>query len=70
VRASSYRGSFKGEALAAGQANAQAAISTWLNSSAHAAIVLSPDAVDVGIGYYYGPGSYYGHYWVLVTGIP
>ena len=68
--ASDYEGQFKGEALAAGQASSQSAISSWLNSPAHAAIVLDHTAVDVGIGYAYTGHSYHGHYWVLVTGNP
>lgn len=65
-----YAGRFRGEALAAGQASADAALKTWINSPAHNAIISSADAVEVGIGYGYIPGSYYGHYWVLVTGVP
>ena len=65
-----YAGRFKGEALAAGQSSAESALSTWLGSPAHAAIVLDGSAVDVGIGYYSKPGSSYTYYWVLVTGVP
>lgn len=65
-----YGGRFRGEAIAGGQASGQDAIVTWLNSPPHAAIVLDPNAVDVGIGYYFKPGDLYGHYWVLVVGRP
>lgn len=65
-----YPGRFRGEALAAGQASADAALKTWINSPSHNAIISSADAVEVGIGYAYIPGSAYGHYWVLVTGMP
>jgi uncharacterized protein YkwD len=70
LTASGYTGSFKGEALAAGQSTAESAVAAWLASPAHAAIVLSPDAVDIGIGVYYRGGSAYGSYWVLTTGVP
>ncbi len=70
VRTAAYRGSFRGEALAAGQTTPQGVVNTWLTSPAHAAIVLDASAVDVGIGYAYGSISRYGHYWVLVTGVP
>jgi uncharacterized protein YkwD len=65
-----YGGRFLGEALAAGQATGRDVVYGWLNSPPHAAIILDSNAVDVGIGYYYKPGDYYGAYWVLVTGVP
>jgi uncharacterized protein YkwD len=65
-----YTGQWKGEAIAGGQDSAQSVINTWLNSPAHAAIVLDPSAVEVGIGYYYKAGDLYAHYWVLTTGVP
>ena len=70
IAASGYPGRFWGEALADGQGSAQRAINTWLNSPAHAAILLDPRAVDVGIGYFFNPADIYGHYWVLNTGVP
>lgn len=65
-----YRGGFRGEAIAGGQASAQDAVVAWLNSPAHAAIALDSTAVDIGVGYYYNPSDFYGHYWVLLTGRP
>lgn len=70
IAAAGYPGRFRGEALAGGQSSAQSAVDTWLHSPAHAAILLDPSAVDIGIGYYYKAGDTYGHYWVLETGIP
>jgi uncharacterized protein YkwD len=70
IVAAGYGGSFRGEALAAGQSSPQGAVATWLNSPSHAAILLEPSSVEVGIGYYYAPESTYGYYWVLVTGVP
>ncbi len=65
-----YRGSFKGEALAAGQSNADAAAKTWIASPAHNSIISDASAVEVGVGYASAPGSSYVHYWVLITGVP
>ena len=70
IAAAGYTGRFRGEALAGGQASARDAINVWLSSPAHLAILLDAAAVEVGIGYYYRAGDLYGHYWVLVTGIP
>ncbi|HLF71671.1 MAG TPA: CAP domain-containing protein, partial [Dehalococcoidia bacterium] len=69
-QASGYNGYFVGEAIAAGQVTAQQVVDTWLNSPAHAAILLNPKAVDCGIAYYYTPSGFYKYYWVLVTGSP
>ncbi|MGE0057082.1 MAG: CAP domain-containing protein [Dehalococcoidia bacterium] len=68
VASSGYAGAMCGEAIAAGQANAGAAFSTWRSSPEHNAIMLSANAEAVGVGYYMAPNSTYKHYWVLVTG--
>jgi len=70
IAAAGYKGQFKGEALAGGQSTAQQVINTWLQSPAHAAILLEPTSVEVGIGYYFNAADTYGHYWSLVTGTP
>ncbi len=70
IRAAGYRGSFRGETLAAGQNSAQAVLIIWQNSPAHSRVLLDPTAVEVGIGYYYSAGGYYGTYWVLDSGSP
>jgi uncharacterized protein YkwD len=70
ITASGYRGSFRGEALAAGQGSARSVVDTWRDSPAHAAILLDASAVDVGIGYFLDPGDTYAHYWVFVVGLP
>jgi uncharacterized protein YkwD len=64
-----YGGRFGGETLTAGQGAASDAVYAWMISPAHAAIILSNAAVDVGIGHYYNPNDIYGHYWVLITGV-
>jgi uncharacterized protein YkwD len=70
IAAAGYTGRYKGETLAAGQTTPQQVLDTWLTSQAHAAIILEPTAVEIGVGYYFGQGAYYGHYWTLVTGAP
>jgi uncharacterized protein YkwD len=70
IAAAGYRGRFKGEAIAAGQVSAENVVTGWINSPGHRAILLEATAVEVGIGYAIVPGSSYGHYWVLNTGIP
>jgi uncharacterized protein YkwD len=70
VKASGYTGSYRGEALAAGQATPQAALASLLDSPPHFRILMDAGATAVGIGYFYQPGSAYGHYWVVVTGTP
>jgi uncharacterized protein YkwD len=70
VTSGGYRGLFRGETLAAGQNSGAAVVSGWLASPSHAAIILDPTAVDVGIGYAYNAADPYRYYWVLETGIP
>jgi uncharacterized protein YkwD len=70
VTAGGYRGAFRGEALAAGQGTAAIVVETWRNSPAHAAILLDPTAVEVGLGYFLDPGDMYAHYWVFIVGAP
>jgi uncharacterized protein YkwD len=70
IAAAGFGGQYQGEALSAGQAAPSVALSRLLGSSAHAAILLSPGATLVGVGYYYEPGSRYGHYWTVLTGKP
>jgi uncharacterized protein YkwD len=70
VRAAGYTGSYRGEALAAGQATPEAALAALLASPPHQRILLDAGATVVGIGYYYQAGSAYGHYWVVETGAP
>jgi uncharacterized protein YkwD len=70
LTAAGYRGAYKGEALSAGQGTPQAALNALLASPPHAAILLEPTAIEVGVGYAYQAGSTYGHYWVVITGVP
>jgi uncharacterized protein YkwD len=65
-----YSGYMKGEALSAGQNNAQAAVDAWMGSPAHRLIIYEPAAVEIGMGYFETSGASYCCYWVLVTGVP
>jgi uncharacterized protein YkwD len=70
AQSTGYTGAWNGEALSAGQATPQSALNALLASAPHAAILLDPKAVEVGIGYVFVEGSRYRHYWVVMTGIP
>ncbi|MFO7566836.1 MAG: CAP domain-containing protein [Enhygromyxa sp.] len=58
-----YSGSGWGENIAAGYSTPQQVIDGWLDSDGHCANMLNPGFKDIGIGYAYGGGSQYGHYW-------
>jgi len=65
-----FAGCYWGEAINGGQTTAQQSVDTWKSSKDHNAILLAPDAVYIGVGYYYDASSTYKHYWVLMTGRP
>ena len=70
IAAAGFGGQYKGEAVSAGQTSPGQTVTNFLNSPDHASILLNPTSVAVGVGYYYDPGSQYGHYWVIVTANP
>jgi uncharacterized protein YkwD len=70
IAATGFEGQYQGEALSAGQPTPAVALSRLLGSSDHAAILLNASSTLVGVGYYYEPGSQYGHYWAVVTANP
>jgi uncharacterized protein YkwD len=70
VKATSYAGCFAGENLSAGQTSALDAVNAWKSSPDHNEILLTPNATDIGVGYFYAPDSYFKHYWVLDIGGP
>ncbi|MGE0059158.1 MAG: CAP domain-containing protein [Dehalococcoidia bacterium] len=70
IYAAGFPGCFWGEAIAAGQPSPQEALTVWKNSPPHNKILLDPQAVSIGAGYYYNGDSYYKSYWVLMTGRP
>lgn len=66
--AAGYTAGCKGEAISAGQTTPDAALNAWLRSPAHFTILMEPEAIDIGLGYFFRAGTIYGHYWVLNTG--
>jgi uncharacterized protein YkwD len=68
--AAGFPGCFWGEAIAAGQTTPADALAVWKASPPHNKILLDPQAVSIGAGYYYTSDSFYKHYWVLMTGRP
>ena len=53
-----------GENIAAGFITPEEVVEGWMNSPGHRANILYPDYTQLGIGYYYDPGSYYTYHWV------
>ncbi len=51
LTAAGYAWSYCGETLAAGQRTAGEVVLAWMNSPPHRAIMLSPEAAEVGIGH-------------------
>jgi uncharacterized protein YkwD len=70
IAAAGFVGIYKGETLTAGQGSPGTALSAFMNSSAHAKILLEASARAIGVGYFYAPGSTYKHYWVVITANP
>jgi uncharacterized protein YkwD len=69
VDAAGYTGNWRGETLAAGQPTAEAAFDVWWNKSPpHRAILVDPQATEVGIGFYQDAAGTYVYYWVLEMG--
>lgn len=58
-----------GENIIAGYGSPEAMLEGWLSSTGHCRSLMSPDFVDTGLGYYYGPGGY-GHYATQVFARP
>ena len=63
-----YDWTYIGETIAAGQSTPADAVATWMASSGHRDIILSPNFDDIGVGYVYLNGSTYGHYWTVNFG--
>ncbi len=68
-----YGFSFAGENIYAGSGSynsPQAAFDGWMNSPGHRANILSPDFVEIGIGYEFNADSLYGGYFTAVFASP
>lgn len=63
-----YSGGTWGENIAAGMETAAEALYYWQNSPGHNATMLDPNYTEIGIGRFYGDGSYYGWYWTTTFG--
>lgn len=51
------------ENIAAGSSTPEATMNQWINSEGHYNNLMKPDVTEIGVGYYYDPGSEYGYYW-------
>ena len=68
IRNFGYYGSTYGENIAAGLETAQEVLTAWQNSPGHNAEMTNPQFTEVGVGRFYGDGSYYGWYWTADFG--
>jgi uncharacterized protein YkwD len=68
IRNFGYSGSNWSENIAAGMASAQEVIIAWQNSPEHNATMTNPSFTEVGVGRFYGEGTYYGWYWTATYG--
>jgi uncharacterized protein YkwD len=67
---SGYRYTSAAENIAAGFADAESVVTAWTNSPGHRENMLNCSLREVGVGYAYGAGSQYGHYWTQDFGTP
>lgn len=67
-----YRWSFWGENLAAGQERVDQVVAAWMASPPHRALLLHPQAREIGLGHTFRPNDPSGFfdYWVLELGRP
>jgi uncharacterized protein YkwD len=68
ITAFGYKGSAKGENIAAGSATAAATFAQWKNSAPHRANMLSKTYKVIGIGRATKAGSMFGSYWTTDFG--
>lgn len=52
-----------GENISAGYATPSAAVTGWMNSTAHCNNIMNPAFKHLGVGYFFRSGSTYSHYW-------
>jgi uncharacterized protein YkwD len=69
VAAAGYAPSYSEEIIYAG-GGTQAAFTWWMNDGLHQAAILRAEAVHVGIGYTYAPGSAYTSYFAVDFATP
>ena len=63
-----YGGGGWGENIAAGYGSPAQAVQGWLDSDGHCAKMLNVGFSKTGVGYAYGAGTDYGHYWTQTFG--
>jgi uncharacterized protein YkwD len=68
VRNAGYRGEFRGENLAWGQASPRQLVRWWLNSPSHCRTLMHPEANEIGLGVEVDPDTERGYVWVMVYG--
>ncbi len=66
MAAAGYSFSRAGENIAAGQADPDSVMQSWLDSDGHCANIMNPDFTEIGVGFY--PDS--GPYWTQALGTP
>jgi uncharacterized protein YkwD len=59
-----FQGQTMGENIAAGQNSPAEVVQGWMTSPGHCKNIMQGAYRFIGIGYYYGPASQYGHLWV------
>jgi uncharacterized protein YkwD len=57
-----------GENIAGGQPDAASVMQGWIDSPGHCQNIMSPDFLDLGVGYFAQDGSPFVHYWVQTFG--
>jgi cysteine-rich repeat protein len=65
-----YAWSTWGENIAAGYGTAQQVVDGWIDSQGHCVNLMNPAFTELGVGYFNGAGSEYGHYWTQNFGTP
>lgn len=65
-----YKWRMAGENIAGGDTTAEAVVADWLNSPHHCENIMGPRFTEMGIAYFYAPGSADGIYWTQVFGTP
>ena len=68
VENANYNGYAVGENIAAGYDSARSVVRGWMESDGHCSIIMSPDAEDIGVGYFMDESTVYLHWWTLNVG--
>jgi uncharacterized protein YkwD len=64
IRAAGFLGATAtGENIAAGGSTPAGTVQQWMDSPGHCTNIMYAGFQKIGVGYFNGPGSKYGHYW-------